>query len=124
MYLSSLELRATVILRDSESTSSQGNIQPRLVPAVLTRTRKDIPDVPICGQSGPRFPFKFPTGRIGKRGSRFKFPDSRSRPNRETGIPSPFPGKIGNRGNGNLNLGFPGLGDRHARSLRRPAVSS
>ncbi len=55
---------------------------------------------------------------------RHRDPDSRSRPNRETGVPdsrripaesgvaggfpSPFPGQIGNRGNG--NWGFPGLG--------------
>jgi hypothetical protein len=30
-----------------------------------------------------------------------------SRPNRESGIPSPIPGQIGNGGNG--NWGFPGL---------------
>ncbi len=38
-------------------------------------------------------------------------PVSRSRPNLETGIPSRFPGQIGNRGDG--NWGFPGLGHYH-----------
>ena len=50
-----------------------------------------------------RAPFPVP-GRIGNGG---KLADSRFRPNRETGIPSPFPCQIGNRGNG--NWGFPGL---------------
>jgi hypothetical protein len=45
--------------------------------------------------------------RIGNRG----FPVSR--PNRESGIPSPFPGKIGNRGNG--NWGVPGLTPSRSR---------
>jgi hypothetical protein len=35
-----------------------------------------------------------------------KSPDSRFRPNRESGVPSPIPGQIGNRGN--RNWGFPG----------------
>jgi hypothetical protein len=46
-----------------------------------------------------RFPAKAGNGPGG-------FPDSRFRPNRESGIPSPIPGQIGNRGNG--NWGFPG----------------
>jgi hypothetical protein len=62
-----------------------------------------IPDFPICGQSGPRFPVR-----------NGGFPDSRSRPSRESEIPSPFPGRIGNRGNG--NWGFPGLGYNAAYS--------
>ena len=45
------------------------------------------------------------------------FPDSRFRPSRESGIPSPFPGQIGNRGNG--DWGFPGL--LTAVALRRSA---
>jgi hypothetical protein len=62
-----------------------GNISP----AVLTP--QGIPDFPICGQSGPRFPVP---GRIGKRPvSRFPIPGrsgignspSVSRPNRESG---------------------------------------
>ena len=40
-------------------------------------------------------------GRIGKRG----IPVSRFWPNRETGIPSPISGQIGNRGNGNWGFG-------------------
>ncbi len=49
---------------------------------------------------------RFPDLRSGN--GRFHVPhDSRCRPSRESGIPSPFPGQIGNRGNG--NYGFPGL---------------
>jgi hypothetical protein len=72
-------------------TPNLGNIQPRIVPAVLTR-RGSIPDFPICGQSGPRFPFPpaesvnggFPipdSGRIVKRGDSLPV----SRPNRKSG---------------------------------------
>jgi hypothetical protein len=32
------------------------------------------------------------------------FPDSRFRPSRESGIPSPFPGQIGDGGNGNWGV--------------------
>ena len=64
---------------------TQGNIQPRIVRAVLTQSLRGIPDFPICGQSGPRrFPFPaesgngvslFPDpGRIGKRGFPPRFP--------------------------------------------------
>ncbi len=56
------------------------NIQPtgRIVPAVLVLTvshPQGIPDFPIGGQLGPRFPFP---GRIGKRpaGGDFPIPDS------------------------------------------------
>ncbi len=63
----------------------------------------------------PRFPGLRPIGAPGD--SRFPaesgnggFPDSRIPADRarESEIPSPFPGQIGNRGNG--NWGFPGLG--------------
>jgi hypothetical protein len=49
-----------------------------------------------------------PISRFAANPSRGPGPVSRSRrPNRKTGgIPSPFPGQIGNRGNG--NWGFPG----------------
>jgi hypothetical protein len=57
-----------------------------------------------ANRDGSRFPIP---GEIGNGG----FPDSRFRPNRESGIPSPIPGRIGNRGNGNRGLGFPGLDD-------------
>ena len=93
------------------------NIQPRIVPAVLTR-QVTIPDVPICGQSGPRFPFPAESGNGG-------FPDSRSRPSRESEIPSPFPGQIGNRGDGNCQWGFPGvkaqISSRSGKSTFPPA---
>jgi hypothetical protein len=55
----------------------------------------------------PRADSRFPA-KAGNGG----FPDSRFRPNRESGIPSPIPGEIGNRGNG--NWGFPGLRPRGA----------
>ncbi len=61
------------------------------------------PDLPICRQSGPRFPFPTESGNGG-------FPDSRFRPRpsrdceSESGIPLSFqipgPGPIGNGGNG------------------------
>ncbi len=85
---------------------TQGNIQPRIVPAVLAPALwQGIPDFPICGQSGPRFPFPAESGN----GDFPIMSDSRFRPSRKSGIPSPFPGpgQIGNRGNG--NWGFPGL---------------
>ena len=63
------------------------NIQPRIVAAALAPA------------GYPRFPDLRP---IGKRAiSPFPIPS------RKSGIPSPFPGQIGNRGNG--NCGFPGL---------------
>ena len=49
-----------------------------------------------------------PDSRFPAKSGNGGFPDSRFRPNRESGIPSPIPGQIGNRGNG--NWGFPGLG--------------
>ena len=74
-----------------------------------------------ANRDGSRFPIP---GEIGNGG----FPDSRFRPNRESGIPSPIPGRIGNRGNG--NWGFPGVVTRQlglppARSprYRRGVVS-
>ena len=48
-----------------------------------------------------------PDSRFPAKAGNGAFPDSRFRPNRESGIPSPIPGQIGNRGNG--NWGFPGL---------------
>ena len=47
-----------------------------------------------------------PGSRPNRETARFPIPDSR--PNRESEIPSPIPGQIGNRGDG--NWGFPGLG--------------
>ncbi len=79
----------------------------------LRRLRQPRPGNPRPAESGPRFPFPAPGRiRVGKRG----FPVSRFRPSRESGVPSPFPGHIGNRGNGNWGLGFPGLGQPRARS--------
>ncbi len=47
------------------------------------------------------------------------FPNSRFRLSRESGTPCPFPGQIGNRGNG--NWGFPGLtSDAAPRVPKRP----
>ena len=57
----------------------------------------------------PRADSRFPA-KAGNGG----FPDSRFRPNRESGIPSPILGQIGNRGNG--NWGFPGLVPTRRRS--------
>ena len=70
-------------------------LPPRIVPAVLTP--QGIPDFPVCGQSGPRFPIP---GRIG---------------NRE--FPPRFPAKSGIRlSRGNGNWGFPGLHGPHQGS--------
>jgi hypothetical protein len=66
---------------------------------------QEIPGVPPAGQ---RFPVPAESGDGG-------FPDSRFRRSRESGIPSPFPGQIGNRGNGS-SMGTSGSG-RHPRSL-------
>ncbi len=49
-----------------------------------------------------------PDSRFPAKSGNGGFPDSRFRPNRESGLPSPpIPGQIGNQGNG--NWGFPGL---------------
>ena len=48
-----------------------------------------------------------PDSRFPAKSGNGGFPDSR--PNRESGIPSPIPGQIGNRGNG--TWGFPGLNE-------------
>ncbi len=68
--------------------------------------RFPIPDFRPIGA-----PFPVP-GRIGKRG----LPDSRFRPNRESGVtvPAPFPDQIGNGRNG--KWGIPGRTARRARS--------
>jgi hypothetical protein len=78
-------------------------------------SRSPDQEIPGPPPSGPRFPVPAESGngdslfpdspRIGNLG----FPVSRFWPDRESGIPSPIPGQIGNRGNGNLNWGFPGL---------------
>jgi hypothetical protein len=116
-------VHATGTHRSRNLSDSSANIQPRIVPGPAVLTRQGIPDFPICGQSGPRFPFP---GRImsGKRGiSRFPFPaesgirnslsvnfpaksgigGTRPRPGnrdpaRRIGTPIPVPGRIGNRG--------------------------
>jgi hypothetical protein len=57
----------------------------RIVHAVLTQ--RGIPDFPICGQSGPRFPFRVPArAKSGTGVPCFPVPaESVSRPNRESG---------------------------------------
>jgi hypothetical protein len=87
-----------------------GNLRsPAALPFLKGRARRrDGP--PNRDPDSPAFPAEF----IGKRG----FPASRFRPSRESGIPSPFPGEIGNRGNG--NWGFPGLAQ--AGTTRIPDV--
>ncbi len=83
----------------------KGNIiQPRIVHAVLTGP----------GTQRPRhlrpigIPISVPGRSSSGNGGFLNISRSESRPNRETGVPSPFPGQIGNRGNG--NWGFPGMG--------------
>jgi hypothetical protein len=62
--------------------------------------RRVSPISRVAANRGPDSRFPAESGNGG-------FPHSRSRPSRESEIPSPFPGQIGNRGNG--NRGFPGL---------------
>jgi hypothetical protein len=97
-----------------KTSSRPGNLSPGrrhgARAARGTRPQRFPPPVP-----GPRFPV--PADSESGSG---EFPDSRFRPSREAGIPSPFPGQIGNRGNGNLNCG-PGLpGLRLVVILHRP----
>ena len=65
--------------------------------------RRVSPISRVAANRGPDSRFPAESGNGG-------FPDSRSRPSREPEIPSPIPGQIGNRGNG--NWGFPGLRQR------------
>ena len=77
----------SLLLKKEGGRRPECNIQPRIVAAALAPA------------GYPRFPDLRP---IGKRAiSPFPIPS------RKSGIPSPFPGQIGNRGNG--NCGFPGL---------------
>ena len=84
---------------------TQGNIQPRIAAAVLTQ--RGIPDFPICGQLGPRFPFPTESGN--------GVPESRFRPSRESGIP--FPVSRPNRESGERELGISGSGQAGAREI-------
>jgi hypothetical protein len=84
--------------------------QHPLSPAVLTPQGMDgSPISRFAANRDPdsRFPAESGNGPI---------PDSRFPADRESGIPSPFPAQIGNRGNG--NWGFPGLALRHTASGR------
>jgi hypothetical protein len=76
------------------ATSSVGSCE-------LYSHRRVPPISRFAANRGPDSRFPAESGNGG-------FPDSRSRPSRESEIPSPFRGQIGNRGNG--NWGFPGLG--------------
>jgi hypothetical protein len=83
-----LPLRQLRAGADEASQTMRGRPRRRAVPGPGASAPR--PGNPRPGESGPRFPIP---GRIGNRG----FPVSR--PNRESGIPSPIPGKkIGNRG--------------------------
>ena len=85
------------------------------MPAVTVLTPQVSPISRFAANRGPDSRFPAESGNGG-------FPDSRSRPSRESEIPSPFPGQIGNRpARGNGNWGFPGLPITQAgiRSLKR-----